>query len=338
MSKRIGKEDQLKWGFFQEDLFNDLVPLCNYGSKSLKLKKCTAFKKGNTLLKKGQCLTFNDESFIPKLGKSQGLNFLANYAYPGTSLELKEPITLTLHEAGKMPDIMNMKGKSFEIFPGRIVDLKISTTVIDTTEDFDALNFESRLCSNHLIGGEVDCITKQIFKKATSDCECQPFYVNSSGNMICDTLGAYCFEEALQNETENLDLRQNCYKACNRIQYGLGLSADLPITDILSKFDMYGDVFVDYFFNISNLYGFLGEHRLQNQFLGPKLKRKSLISINFEGPEVLTVTKDAKITVPDMIGNIGGTLGVFVGFSFIGLLDYLIEFVQYLNRRLRRKG
>ena len=75
-----------------------------------------------------------------------------------------------------------------------------------------------------------------------------------------------------------------------------------------------------------------------NQFLEPKLKRKSLISINFEGPEVLTVTKDAKITVPDMIGNIGGTLGVFVGFSFIGLLDYLIEFVQYLNRRLRRKG
>jgi hypothetical protein len=47
----------------------------------------------------------------------------------------------------------------------------------------------------------------------------------------------------------------------------------------------------------------------------------------------LTVTKDAKITIPDMIGNIGGTLGVFIGFSFLGLLDDLVEFFRNLYRR-----
>ena len=346
MSKKIEKADQHVWEIFQDNLFNDLVPLCNYGSKSLKLKKCTAFKKADALFKKGQCLTFNEKSLTPKLGKSRGLNFLANYAYPGTSLELKEPIILTLHEAGKMPDIMNMKGKNFEILPGRIVDLKISTTVIDTTDDFNAIDFESRLCNNdmispgssRLISGEVNCLTKHILEKAKLDCDCHPFYLNSSANMKCNTFSqAYCFEEALKNGSENLDLHQNCYKDCKRVQYGLELSGDQPISDILSNFDIYGDDFADYFFNISDLHSFLGDHSTQNQFLEPKLKRMSLISINFEGPEVLTVTKDAKITVPDMIGNIGGTLGVFIGFSFIGLLDSLIEFVQYLKRRLRRK-
>ena len=60
----------------------------------------------------------------------------------------------------------------------------------------------------------------------------------------------------------------------------------------------------------------------------------SIIHINFEGSKVWTVTKDAKITLPDMIGNIGGTLGVFIGFSFLGLLDTLIEWLEYLRTRI----
>ena len=68
-----------------------------------------------------------------------------------------------------------------------------------------------------------------------------------------------------------------------------------------------------------------------------KMQKISLIHINFEEPEVLTVTKDAKITLPDMIGNIGGTLGVFIGFSFIGLMDTIIELSQYLKQKMRQK-
>ena len=55
----------------------------------------------------------------------------------------------------------------------------------------------------------------------------------------------------------------------------------------------------------------------------------SLIHINFEEYNVLTVTKDAKITTPDIVGNVGGTLGIFLGFSCLGLLDILIELVNY---------
>ena len=36
------------------------------------------------------------------------------------------------------------------------------------------------------------------------------------------------------------------------------------------------------------------------------------------------IMKDAKVTFADMLGNIGGTLGVFIGLSFVGLLDFFI--------------
>ena len=62
------------------------------------------------------------------------------------------------------------------------------------------------------------------------------------------------------------------------------------------------------------------------------MKRTSIVHVNFVEKQVWTVTKDAKITIPDMIGNIGGTLGVFVGFSFLGLLDTMVEFFHYLKR------
>ena len=63
------------------------------------------------------------------------------------------------------------------------------------------------------------------------------------------------------------------------------------------------------------------------------MKGATLVHINFEELNAWAVTKDAKITIPDMVGNIGGTLGVFIGFSFLGLLDDLVEFFQYLNER-----
>ena len=87
----------------------------------------------------------------------------------------------------------------------------------------------------------------------------------------------------------------------------------------------------------SSLKGFfatyVGDFHKRKDFLTPKLERMSLIHINFEEANVFSVTKDAKITTADMIGNIGGTLGVFIGFSFLGLLETLIDMVQYLHQR-----
>ena len=71
----------------------------------------------------------------------------------------------------------------------------------------------------------------------------------------------------------------------------------------------------------------------RKNFIEAKLRRMSLIHINFDESEVLILKKDAKVSLPDMIGNIGGTLGVFIGFSFLGLLDRLLHAIQLLKRK-----
>ena len=120
--------------------------------------------------------------------------------------------------------------------------------------------------------------------------------------------------------------------------YGLSAASNLPMTETLLNFESYGKEFAKYFLQPSKLFDYLGQHFNRDNFLKPKMESMSLISINFDGPEVLTVTKDAKITLPDMIGNIGGTLGVFIGFSFLGLLDTLIEIFQCLCKKIRKNS
>ena len=56
------------------------------------------------------------------------------------------------------------------------------------------------------------------------------------------------------------------------------------------------------------------------------------VQVYFESPIVTVITKDAKVTFPDMLGNIGGTLGVFLGLSIVGLMDEIVELVQFFKR------
>ena len=46
------------------------------------------------------------------------------------------------------------------------MDLKFSATVVDTTENFDALNFDSRLCNENYENGEINCLIQKIYDQA----------------------------------------------------------------------------------------------------------------------------------------------------------------------------
>ena len=327
-SKTIWNHEEL-WSHLYQNIFDDFIPLCNYATDDMKLFTCTTFKKTMTHLQQSPCYTFNESSFTPKLGLTQGLSFLVNYDYPGTFAEMEKPITVILHQNKMDPDIKNIKGKNFYIDPGSLVNLRMSTTIVDTTEDFDKLKFETRLCDNSV--EEIGCINEKIVRKAISDCGCTPWFLNGSVN--CETLGIKCYQKSIEKSVTQYDLQNDCYPACKRIKYSLVVAEQLPMTDEIKKLAGYGEDTVNFIEQ-----KFMGEVReyfwIKDDFLEFELKMTSLIRINFEDSEVLTVTKDAKITIPDMIGNIGGTLGVFIGFSFLGLLDYVMnQIVQFIQRR-----
>jgi hypothetical protein len=229
-------------------------------------------------------------------------------------------------------------GMNFRAAPGHMIDLKISATVIASTKAFDAMNFNSRQCDKGITNGEINCISEKIINRAVGNCECQPWYFSNPKIKTCDTLGMICYEKAFANGTKDMNLKGSCYESCKNVKYNLILLENSPIGKQINT-NKYGQEFTNYVFKSERLYPYLGLDRnsytIEEDFFNLRLQRMSIIHINFEESKVLTVTKDAKITLPDMIGNIGGTLGVFIGFSFLGLFDTFIDGMQYLQRKMQ---
>jgi hypothetical protein len=334
----LGNENINLWKEVKKGLSDDFIPLCSYGATNIALNLCKAFKR----IDQDHCFTFNESSFDHMLGQTEGLNFLVNYDFPGTVMDMNKPFTIILHEPNQSPDIKNIKGKNVFVRPGKMVDLKIDTTVVDSTADFDAMSFEKRLCNKETGYGEVNCLMGHIRGRAESKCGCRLWDQKSMDiATTCNTLGTICYETSMKNRTEILNGHNNCFEACQEFQYSLVLLEDLPMTDALQyytfmKFESLGEDFNNLFLRPEKLIQYRGlekNYYLPSSFLKDKLKRATLVHLNFEELKVWTVTKDAKITIPDMVGNIGGTLGVFIGFSFLGLLDDLIELFQSLQGR-----
>ena len=182
---------------------------------------------------------------IPELGTTQGLNFLVNYDYPGTPFEKSQPAAIILHEQGTSPDIKNIKGENFFVNPGSLMNLRISTTILESTEDFDAMPFEDRLCSKNC--GEIDCINEKLINVAVSECGCSPRYTNGPINDQCNILGMLCYQKAVQKGEMDHNLTHSCYPACKRIKYLLKEAEKYPITDTIPNLESYGDDYTNYF-------------------------------------------------------------------------------------------
>ncbi len=45
------------------------------------------------------------------------------------------------------------------------------------------------------------------------------------------------------------------------------------------------------------------------------------LTIEIGKPRVMEIVKDIKVTFPDMLGTIGGTIGLFTGLSLISVIE-----------------
>ena len=61
----------------------------------------------------------------------------------------------------------------------------------------------------------------------------------------------------------------------------------------------------------------------------------AIVRINFEDPEATSVVMDAKVSLADMVGSIGGTFGMFLGLSVVGLFNYMLDFKDYMQKLLK---
>ena len=142
-----------------------------------------------------------------------------------------------------------------------------------------------------------------------------------------------CFHNMMENST-NKQLKQQCPKACISIQYSITFEDTLidKQAEYLKLAKSFGEDWKNYILDeTSTLFYADWENTIYEYNNEVKLMtRTSLVHVNFIKPEATLITKDAKVTFADQLGNIGGTFGVFLGLSFVGILDLMIVCFQWM--------
>ena len=93
--------------------------------------------------------------------------------------------------------------------------------------------------------------------------------------------------------------------------------------------DSYGDIFSVYLSENNPM--LFTDKTIWNQYQ-KIVKKSALINVNFEKGHALVTTKDATVSFADMLGTIGGTFGVFLGLSFVGILDFIILTFSFFKK------
>ena len=321
-------------GNFKEEYV--LVPLCSFGSEVL--KKCELFERQENFYRKDEvCYTFNKDGNYSgeSLEKLKGLNFVVNFRLPlelGT-LEILEPPkpNLIVHPFNEIPDASHFPATSREIHAvdtastskvGPLV-VGVEASITNITDNFADMGDSKRNCYLN-IGKEANysrnnCRMIKALELAKSTCNCSPWFLKKDNSAVCDPNGLSCFDNFTENYLKS-NIEGDCLQECVSTEYDLTFGEISKLNDLKNS---YGTEWKNFFSNDNTMY-----YTLDSE--DPKY---GMVHVNFIRKEATVIMKDAKVTFADMLGNIGGTLGVFVGLSFVGLLDFFIWLWDWVKEK-----
>ena len=320
-----------------------LIPFCSFGPEPL--KACSEFEKSKVVYQDDTCFTYehpNETNY-----KHAKFQFVLNMR---ENMPKDKPLSVKvlLHEQGRIPDVLEIDSASQEIYAEK--DLTKIGIIIDSnevTDTFEKMPFEKRNCR---LDGEVanysrmDCLTQNVFQEAWKACHCTPWtmgkLINDSAG-YCNVTGAICFREFTSKAQESIG-DDTCPKMCSYKQYKM-----LSLDNV--RFDpfVYGNEYVEYLINnpTKQLLDELQDPNTGDLLFNSRevyIKKNgeafSMVQFFLHDPQMTVITKDAKVTLPDMVSNIGGTIGIFLGLSTISVLDILIEFFNFINRKYFENG
>ena len=322
-----------------------LIPLCSFALN--KLSECNLFKASTVKFQDYTCFTF-DQSLQTQASKDNGLKLvlnLKNMPQGDTSLSLK----MYIHEPGSIPDVLSLNSNYLTIRANKKTNIGVNIIKNDMTDNFNEMPFEKRQCitENDIIQengydygqySSLHCLVNEIHKSAAKACNCLPSTFNSSiypEYPHCNMSGSYCFRKAISEAKKDPKNDYECPQRCKSTKYEA-----TKIVDTYSDPFEYGDEYIAFLAN--NPTGLLlrndtWEWKTYHGFIKKSSGSYSLINIFFDSPQMTVIIKDAKVTVPDMISNIGDTIGIFLGMSTISLLDLLTEWVQKIYQRFLHK-
>ena len=308
-----------------------LIPLCNFGSPYL--KPCTMFKKTKSFYSNGNlCYTFNFDGKVhggQSISPIEGLNFVVNMRLPGDR-ELKPPL-IVIHPNQIQPDLNIFPASTLRIKARTYMSIGIQVNIYNVSQSFVNLGDKVTKCHYEPNYSEINCQMRQKINGAQEVCQCSPWYLKINGTSGCISDKLKCFNNYITDQSNQSGDDQKCPKSCVYTEYSVSSKVD-NLQDY-GTFDMikdsYGDIFSAY---VSESNPMLFADKTTWMQYEKIMKRSALINVNFEKGHALVTTKDAKVTFADMLGTIGGTFGVFLGLSFVGILDFIILTFRFFKK------
>ena len=311
------------------------MKLCSFGSDQL--KKCdSVFQKSKANYQDNTCYTI-DLGIGAKPFAPNGLNLLLDLKHMPSDEEL--PLKIFFHEHGTFPDVLRLES-TVQIIKGRgNYKIGLSLESYEVTENFAKMSVEKRQC---LLPQEMDgnfktqCLVNQVHQFAEDKCLCLPILMGGSlmsnlSNLKC----SHCFRQAIQ-EAKTLLNATLCPSPCvhrmfkpmiswqpwktAKREYGKELASflfDNPMYLLLDQLD-----------TVQNFKTPVGSQAYLNRIS----KSFTYVEIFFKDPQKTVIIQDAKVTETDMVSNIGGTIGIFLGLSTISFLDFIIKWFSIVYR------
>ena len=311
-----------------------LIPLCRFGNRNL--DTCALFQETKPFyLSDNVCYTLNYQGsyWVKNTKAHSGLNFVLNFRLPSHN-GLTSP-KLVIHPNGVVPDLERFSASTLEIKKGFQYKIGINVDVTNITDSFSAMDLSKRKCKLNSDSdyNSINCKMMKAIKKGLDSCGCTPwFFEDSSNNSICIGIQAKCFDEAFVNAS-NQDWKKECPLECIYSEYSLtSTETEMPKSGAVYNHlrSSFGHKWLNYSSEDNPM--------LSNEYnkYGGMVSKSALIHVNFQKPFATITTKDAKVTFSDMLGTIGGTFGVFLGLSFVGVLDFCLILWTWTREMYRK--
>ena len=156
-----------------------------------------------------------------------------------------------------------------------------------------------------------------------------PFSLPSIGLQIplCkDELDRICYEQVLEDLRSSQEA--NCEKSCHVQEYGLEKVTFGLMKKVSKTYEEWDDW-------LSRNWNWEGRDKTKAFVLEYKFELPSDLKDHRSDRPFKKVHKEYLVTgFMLMVGNIGGTLGMFVGFSIMGLKEWCIKVFSWMNKNM----
>ena len=286
----------------------------------------------------GSCFSIRNLGVSTKAGSINGLSLMIYMPPVNNFLSTHKGVRIFIHNESMTTNGFSVPvGQETEIAMRKSVSNRQPLPYSDCISDLDSYDsFFTRFFSqNNLTYTQKDCFDYCFQRKVVEICKCydlafslltynQPPCMNTTQNKCVVSF----YSKFFSNEYKE-NCTKDCPENCNRISYNVFTSS--------SNFPTLNNK--DYYLNYS-LFKWIREYvnesangdlnEKQKQQMELSLLKSSIVSLKiyFEDLSVTLIEESPKTELVDLVASLGGNLGLFIGISFLSLVEFVELFIQ----------